>query len=116
MPNAIYINSVPEETTEADLRAEFEKYGEIKMINSRHIATGVPTQPARGGDRAAQGFAFIFFSSERAAAAGTCQAADWADDCTALENPRVHIHGKPVNILAKKQLVPKDRSTPSSRS
>jgi len=83
VPNAIYINSVPEETTEADLREVFEKFGDIKMINSRHIATG--------------GFAFIFFSSEHAATA-------------ALENPRVTIHGKPVNILAKKQLVPKDRA------
>eukprot|EP00656_Telonema_subtile_P010660 TRINITY_DN15172_c0_g1_i1.p1 TRINITY_DN15172_c0_g1~~TRINITY_DN15172_c0_g1_i1.p1 ORF type:complete len:338 (-),score=93.38 TRINITY_DN15172_c0_g1_i1:172-1185(-) len=85
VPNAIYINGVPEETTEADLREVFEKFGDIKMINSRHIATG--------------GFAFIFFSSEQAASA-------------ALEKPKVLIHGKPVNILAKKQLVPKERSTP----
>eukprot|EP00658_Telonema_sp_P-2_P009440 TRINITY_DN13531_c0_g1_i2.p1 TRINITY_DN13531_c0_g1~~TRINITY_DN13531_c0_g1_i2.p1 ORF type:complete len:303 (+),score=82.10 TRINITY_DN13531_c0_g1_i2:236-1144(+) len=87
VPNAIYINGVPEETTEAELREVFEKFGQIKMINSRHIATG--------------GFAFVFFSSEDAASA-------------ALEKPKVLIHGKPVNILAKKQLVPKDRSVVGS--
>jgi len=87
VPNAIYINGVPEETTESDLREVFEKFGEIKMINSRHIATG--------------GFAFIFFSSEQAASA-------------ALEKPKVLIHGKPVNILAKKQLVPKERAPASN--
>ena len=32
---------LPQETTEADLREVFEKFGDIKMINSRHIATGV---------------------------------------------------------------------------
>lgn len=52
------------------------------MINSRHIATG--------------GFAFIFFSTDTGAAA-------------ALEKPKVIIKGKAVNILAKKQLVPKER-------
>jgi len=83
VPNAIYINGVPENTTEADLRQVFSRFGEIKMINSRHIATG--------------GFAFIFFSTDTGAAA-------------ALEKPKVMINGKQVNILAKKQLVPKDKS------
>lgn len=40
VPNAIYINGVPEDTTEADLREVFARFGDIKMINSRHIATG----------------------------------------------------------------------------
>jgi len=84
VPNAIYINGVPEDTSEADLREVFARFGDIKMINSRHIATG--------------GFAFIFFSTDTGAAA-------------ALEKPKVMIKGKAVNILAKKQLVPKDRST-----
>jgi len=82
VPNAIYINGVPEDTSEADLREVFARFGEIKMINSRHIATG--------------GFAFIFFSTDTGAAA-------------ALEKPKVMIKGKAVNILAKKQLVPKER-------
>jgi len=83
VPNAIYINGVPEDTTEGDLREVFARFGDIKMINSRHIATG--------------GFAFIFFSTDTGAAA-------------ALEKPKVMIKGKAVNILAKKQLVPKERS------
>ena len=40
VPNAIYINGVPEDTTEGDLREVFARFGDIKMINSRHIATG----------------------------------------------------------------------------
>lgn len=41
VPNAIYVNGVPHDASEADVRAAFERFGEIKMVNARHISTGV---------------------------------------------------------------------------
>jgi len=77
-PRAIYINGLPHDTTEADLREVLGEFGEIDMVNSRHIASG--------------GFAFVFYTTNEAAA-------------RALEKPRITIKGKMVNVLAKKQIV-----------
>jgi len=78
VPNAIYVNGVPHDASEADVRAAFERFGEIKMVNARHISTG--------------GFAFVFFKEDIGAQ-------------VALENPRVIINGKTANVLAKKQIL-----------
>merc|ERR1711907_899126 len=78
VPNAIYVNGLPSDCTEADLREVFGQCGDIKMINARHVATG--------------GFSFVFFRDEHGAAA-------------ALENPRVNIKGKQANVLDKKQIL-----------
>ena len=78
MPNAIYVNGVPHDATEADVRAAFIGFGEIKMVNARHISTG--------------GFAFVFFKEDIGAE-------------VALNNPRVQINGKTANVLAKKQIL-----------
>ena len=63
---------------QADLRDVLGEFGEIDMVNSRHIASG--------------GFAFVFYTTNEAAA-------------RALEKPRITIKGKMVNVLAKKQIV-----------
>jgi len=78
VPNAIYVNGVPHDASEADVRAAFERFGEIKMVNARHINTG--------------GFAFVFFKDDIGAQ-------------VAMENPRVSINGKTANVLAKKQIL-----------
>jgi hypothetical protein len=78
VPNAIYVNGVPHDASEADVRGAFERFGEIKMVNARHISTG--------------GFAFVFFKEDIGAQ-------------VALENPRVSINGKTANVLAKKQIL-----------
>jgi len=78
VPNAIYVNGVPHDASEADVRAAFERFGEIKMVNARHINTG--------------GFAFVFFKDDIGAQ-------------IAMENPRVVINGKTANVLAKKQIL-----------
>merc|ERR1712022_26387 len=78
VPNAIYVNGVPHDASEYDVRETFERFGEIKMINARHISTG--------------GFAFVFFKQDIGAQ-------------IALENPRVVIKGKTANVLAKKQIL-----------
>merc|ERR1711998_421743 len=78
VPNAIYVNGVPHDASEADVRDAFERFGEIKMVNARHISTG--------------GFAFVFFKEDIGAQ-------------VALENPRVIINGKTANVLAKKQIL-----------
>lgn len=78
VPNAIYVNGVPHDASEADVRATFERFGEIKMVNARHINTG--------------GFAFVFFKDDIGAQ-------------VAMENPRVIINGKTANVLAKKQIL-----------
>jgi len=78
VPNAIYVNGLPNDCTEADLREVFGQFGDIKMVNARHVATG--------------GFSFVFFRNEQGALA-------------ALENPRVTIKGKVANVLAKKQIL-----------
>jgi len=83
-PSAIYINGLPNNASEQDIRDELGVFGEIEMINSRHIATG--------------GFAFVFYTTNEGAA-------------KALEHPRIMIKGKTVNVLAKKQIVAS--STPS---
>jgi len=77
-PRAIYINGLPHDTSEADLREVLGEFGEIDMVNSRHIASG--------------GFAFVFYTTNEAAA-------------RAREKPRITIKGKMVNVLAKKQIV-----------
>jgi len=77
-PRAIYINGLPHDTSEGDLREVLGEFGEIDMVNSRHIASG--------------GFAFVFYTTNEAAA-------------RALEKPRITIKGKMVNVLAKKQIV-----------
>jgi len=77
-PSAIYINGLPNNASEQDIRDELGVFGEIEMINSRHIATG--------------GFAFVFYTTNEGAA-------------KALEHPRIMIKGKTVNVLAKKQIV-----------
>ena len=84
-PSAIYINGLPNNATEQDIRDELGVFGEIEMINSRHIATG--------------GFAFVFYTSNEGAQ-------------KALEHPRIMIKGKTVNVLAKKQIV--QQSTPGN--
>lgn len=78
VPNAIYVNGLPSDCNEADLREVFGQFGDIKMVNARHVATG--------------GFSFVFFRNEQGAAA-------------ALENPRITIKGKVANVLAKKQIL-----------
>jgi len=78
VPNAIYVNGVPHDASEADVRATFERFGEIKMVNARHINTG--------------GFAFVFFKDDIGAQ-------------VAIQNPRVIINGKTANVLAKKQIL-----------
>jgi hypothetical protein len=78
VPNAIYVNGVPHDASEADVRLAFERFGEIKMVNARHISTG--------------GFAFVFFKEDIGAQ-------------VAAENPRVTINGKTANVLAKKQIL-----------
>lgn len=78
VPNAVYVNGLPNNTTEADLREVFSQCGEIKMINARHIPSG--------------GFSFIFFRDE-----GSAQ--------RALDNPRIEVNGKVCNVLAKKQVM-----------
>jgi len=78
VPNAIYVNGLPSDCTEADLREVFGQFGDIKMVNARHVATG--------------GFSFVFFRNEQGAA-------------MALENPRITIKGKVANVLAKKQIL-----------
>eukprot|EP00658_Telonema_sp_P-2_P029015 TRINITY_DN2212_c0_g1_i1.p1 TRINITY_DN2212_c0_g1~~TRINITY_DN2212_c0_g1_i1.p1 ORF type:complete len:311 (-),score=89.51 TRINITY_DN2212_c0_g1_i1:356-1288(-) len=78
VPNAIYVNGVPHDASELDVRETFERFGEIKMINARHISTG--------------GFAFVFFKQDIGAK-------------IALDNPRVVIKGKTANVLAKKQIL-----------
>jgi len=78
VPNAVYVNGLPNNTTEADLREVFGQCGEIKMINARHIPSG--------------GFSFIFFRDEGAAQ-------------RALDNPRIEVNGKVCNVLAKKQVM-----------
>jgi len=78
VPNAIYVNGVPHDASEADVRTAFERFGEIKMVNARHINTG--------------GFAFVFFKDDIGAQ-------------VAMENPRVSINGKTANVLAKKQIL-----------
>lgn len=84
-PSAIYINGLPNNATEQDIRDELGVFGEIEMINSRHIATG--------------GFAFVFYTTNEGAQ-------------KALEHPRIMIKGKTVNVLAKKQIV--QSSTPGA--
>lgn len=84
VPNAIYVNGVPHDSTEADVRAAFERFGEIKMVNARHINTG--------------GFAFVFFKEDIGAQ-------------IAMENPRVAINGKTANVLAKKQILGGSRAS-----
>jgi|ERR1712194_845353 len=78
VPNAVYVNGLPNNTTEDDLREVFSMCGEIKMVNARHIPSG--------------GFSFVFFRDE----VGAQQA---------LDNPRVEINGKMCNVLAKKQVM-----------
>merc|ERR1711939_414616 len=78
VPNAIYVNGVPHDASEADVREAFQRFGEIKMVNARHINTG--------------GFAFVFFKDDIGAQ-------------VAQENPRVAINGKTANVLAKKQIL-----------
>jgi hypothetical protein len=78
VPNAIYVNGVPHDASEADVRQTFERFGEIKMVNARHINTG--------------GFAFVFFKQDIGAQ-------------VAQDNPRVVINGKTANVLAKKQIL-----------
>jgi len=78
VPNAIYVNGLPSDCTEADIREVFGQFGDIKMVNARHVATG--------------GFSFVFFRNEQGAAA-------------ALENPRITIKDKVANVLAKKQIL-----------
>jgi len=82
-PSAIYINGLPNNASEQDIRDELGTFGEIEMINSRHIATG--------------GFAFVFYTNNEGAS-------------KALEHPKIVIKGKQVNVLAKKQIV---ANTPS---
>jgi len=78
VPNAIYVNGLPSDCTEADLREVFGQFGDIKMVNARHVATG--------------GFSFVFYRNEQGALA-------------ALENPRITVKGKVANVLAKKQIL-----------
>jgi len=78
VPNAVYVNGLAPDTTEEDIRAVFEHFGEIKMVNARHVSNG--------------GFAFVFFKTEAGATA-------------ALQNPRVVVGDRTVNILAKKQIL-----------
>eukprot|EP00656_Telonema_subtile_P004957 TRINITY_DN12261_c0_g1_i2.p1 TRINITY_DN12261_c0_g1~~TRINITY_DN12261_c0_g1_i2.p1 ORF type:complete len:348 (+),score=116.16 TRINITY_DN12261_c0_g1_i2:38-1081(+) len=78
VPNAVYVNGLAPETSEAEIRQVFEHFGEIKMVNARHVSNG--------------GFAFVFFKTEQGAA-------------NALENPRVEVGERTVNILAKKQIL-----------
>merc|ERR1711865_6751 len=75
--SAIYVNSLPTDAKEADIIEAFKECGGIKMVNARHIATG--------------GFAFVFFDSDDGAQ-------------KALEQARVEVKGKTVNVLAKKQI------------
>merc|ERR1712166_906184 len=75
--SAIYVNSLPTDAKEADIVEAFKDCGGIKMVNARHIATG--------------GFAFVFFDSDDGAQ-------------KALEQARVEVKGKTVNVLAKKQI------------
>merc|ERR1712153_231694 len=49
VPNAIYVNGVPHDASEYDVRETFERFGEIEMIDA-HISTG--------------GFAFVFFKQD----------------------------------------------------
>ena len=60
--NAIYINGLSPDTTEADIRNVFSKFGGIKMVNARHVASG--------------GFAFVFFEQE----SGASNALVWGHD------------------------------------
>jgi len=78
VPNAVYVNGLAPDTTEEDIRGVFEHFGEIKMVNARHVSNG--------------GFAFVFFKTEQGATA-------------ALQNPRVVVGDRTVNILAKKQIL-----------
>lgn len=76
--NAIYINGLQPDTTEADIRAAFEVFGAIKMVNAKHVSSG--------------GFAFVFFVMAEGAAA-------------ALVDPRVDVKDCTVNVLAKEQIL-----------
>jgi len=76
--NAIYINGLAPDTTEDDIIAAFERFGDIKMVNARHIGNG--------------GFAFVFFEDEAGAAAS-------------LVNPRVPVKDRTANVLAKQQIL-----------
>lgn len=76
--NAIYINGLSPDTSEGDIRDVFSQFGEIKMVNARHVASG--------------GFAFVFFDNERGAAA-------------ALVDPRVPVKERVTNVLAKQQIL-----------
>jgi hypothetical protein len=76
--NAIYINGLSPDTTEADIRDVFSRFGPVKMVNARHVASG--------------GFAFVFFEDESGAAA-------------ALVDPRVPVKDRMTNVLAKQQIL-----------
>jgi len=76
--NAIYINGLSPDTSEGDIRDVFSQFGEIKMVNARHVASG--------------GFAFVFFENESGAAA-------------ALVDPRVPVKERVTNVLAKQQIL-----------
>ena len=45
VPNAIYVNGLPSDCTEADIREVFGQFGDIKMVNARCV----PCCPCRGG-------------------------------------------------------------------
>ena len=41
VPNAVYVNGLAPDTSEEEIRAVFEHFGEIKMVNARHVSNGV---------------------------------------------------------------------------
>merc|ERR1711924_321328 len=72
--NAIYVNGLSRGTTEADIREAFVKFGDIKLVNGRHVSSG--------------GFAFVFFEYAESAQ-------------RALADPRVPVKNSTCNVLCK---------------
>jgi len=71
----VYVSDIPRDASEAELRSAFSSFGDVRMVNARHIHTG--------------GFAFVFYEDGKSAEAaiyskGTC------------------VHGQEVSIMDKR--------------
>jgi hypothetical protein len=128
VPNAIYVNGLPSDCTEADIREVFGQFGDIKMVNARCVGVGVGVGACARVDEksllcAASGVgacpsSFVCISpsddasppqpTHRHAATGGFSFVFFRNEqgaAAALENPRITIKDKVANVLAKKQIL-----------
>jgi len=49
----VYVSDVPRDASESDIRDSFNSFGDVRMVNARHIHTG--------------GFAFVFYEDANSA-------------------------------------------------